>query len=127
MQRPTATLSIQDGNVAREKNQKQSSNRASQLEQINNSLCDISDIDAGVERRGRKRAPSVDECVEQLVNGVEQGGPPRKKRKGYNGWTMHLSIIWDQSPRLPGETKAARRTRVVRHAKETWNESRLKL
>ena len=74
-------------------------------------------------RVSRKRGRSVQDCIHDFMAldaasaELQQAG---KKRRGVNGWTLHLKKTWESTFRGPRESKASRRNRVLDIAKSTW-------
>lgn len=90
-------------------------------------LVEISDhvfaIDAQ-SSRSRRRAPTVEECMNRLTEGVQdeqQTETEQPRRKSVNGWTLHLSSMWSSISRRAGEDRKEWRLRVLNHARETWD------
>lgn len=93
------------------------------------SLRDVVDVSDDVfaldvqSSRSRHHAPTVEECMQRLTDGVQDDQEPetQQKRKSVNGWTLHLSSMWSSVSRRAGENPKEWRLRVLRQARETWD------
>ncbi len=84
------------------------------------------ELQEAVDKIGQPELPTMDaiQTVSQTLTASESG---TRKVSRQNGWTIFWKEKESTSERFPGETSAARRTRILASAKQEWSVTLLQI